>query len=99
MAIKRHACANHPDRDALGVCVETRVPLCSECATVHEGVLLSRKALEDRRLARTQAAKGGGSRWLLAVLLALPLFAGMWLFLKVNIEGVIHLLSPTGAAP
>lgn len=97
LALKRQACANHPDRDALGVCVATRQPLCSECATLHEGVLHSRQALEDLRQARTQAAAGDGVmlRWLLAAALALPMLAGMWLFFKWNLEGVIHLLQYT----
>ena len=93
MAIKRQACANHPDRDALGVCVVTRQPLCSECATLHEGVLHSRQALEAMRDERLRAAGGGaGARWLLVALLATPMLWGMWLFFKWNLEGLIQLL-------
>lgn len=97
MALKRQACANHPDRDALGVCVVTRQPLCSECATLHEGVLHSRQALEAMREARAKAASGNGAaaRWLLAALLALPMLLGLWAFFKWNLEAVIHLLKYT----
>jgi hypothetical protein len=100
MAIKRHACANHPDRDALGVCVVTRQPMCSECATLHEGVLHSRQALEAMRAARAKAQVGNSAALrLTALLLALPMSLGMWWFFKLNIDGLIHLLKYTPNPP
>lgn len=32
------ACANHPQREALGVCVRCRKRICSECVTRVEGI-------------------------------------------------------------
>jgi len=33
-----YRCANHPERDAIGICVKCRKYVCSECATKIEGV-------------------------------------------------------------
>ena len=33
MAIEKRMCAFHPGRLAIGVCVETKVPICGECST------------------------------------------------------------------
>ena len=38
MAIEKRMCAFHPDRLAIGICVETKVPICGECSTRYEGV-------------------------------------------------------------
>jgi hypothetical protein len=34
----RPQCANHPDREALGICVVCRRPICAECSTPIEGI-------------------------------------------------------------
>lgn len=32
------ACRNHPDREAIGICVECRARICSECVTKVDGI-------------------------------------------------------------
>lgn len=32
------ACVNHPDREAIGICVECRARICSECVTKVDGI-------------------------------------------------------------
>jgi hypothetical protein len=32
------ACVNHPEREAIGVCVRCRTRVCSECVTKVEGI-------------------------------------------------------------
>jgi len=34
----RPQCAQHPDREAIGVCVVCRRPICAECSTPIEGI-------------------------------------------------------------
>ncbi len=34
----RPLCAQHPDREALGICVMCRRPVCAECSTPIEGI-------------------------------------------------------------
>ena len=84
-------CHWHPDRRAVGRCVELQVPMCRECSTVYRGVNLSVEGLK-RRQARQQeaadaAAKAGAGRtlrlgWatarLLAALVALLVVERLW---------------------
>lgn len=44
MAISR-TCSKHPDRMAIGVCVVTRQPICSECSTRYQGINYSAEGL------------------------------------------------------
>lgn len=32
------ACRNHPEREAIGICVECRTRICSECVTKVDGI-------------------------------------------------------------
>ena len=67
MAIERRNCINHPERLALGVCVETGNPVCGECSTRYNGVNYSREGLEImHRRRREELARSSGVR--------LPLF-------------------------
>jgi hypothetical protein len=34
----RPQCAQHPDREAIGICVVCRRPICAECSTPIEGI-------------------------------------------------------------
>lgn len=62
MAIEKRMCAFHADRLAIGVCVETKMPICGECSTRYEGVNYSKEGL--RRLqARRAPKKKTGDGW------------------------------------
>lgn len=58
--MERRNCAHHPDRLAIGVCVETGIPICGECSTRYNGVNYSREGLailHKRMQAQAAAAK------------------------------------------
>ena len=38
MTLQIAACPNHPQREAIGICVRCRRRVCSECATKVEGI-------------------------------------------------------------
>ena len=38
MSASAAACRNHPDREAIGICVECRTRVCSECVTKVDGI-------------------------------------------------------------
>ncbi len=92
MAIKRDYCMNHPDRPAIGRCVVTHAPICTECSTQYDGVNYSREGLEIMRRKR-RASQGGHwltrHLWLLLLSLLTPLAAlemggcVYWLFLSL----------------
>lgn len=62
MAIERRYCRNHPDRIAIGVCVETGKPICGECSTRYNGVNYSREGLEIMLHRRREALLRRGVR-------------------------------------
>lgn len=45
MAVTKKNCINHPERDAIGICIITRKPICGECSTRYEGVNYSKEGL------------------------------------------------------
>ena len=69
-------CHWHPGRRAIGVCVETRQPMCNECSTRYDGVNYSKAGLAqmlERLRATERRSAGGRGRWItLLSLLALP---------------------------
>ena len=78
-------CANHPQRAAIGVCVITQMPICSECSTRYEGVNYSKEGLRilrERRAAgtKTGAGVGGVLAWLFAPV-------GIWLMYLSYAQG------------
>jgi|GEM_PF-7126872 hypothetical protein len=78
MAIKRDFCINHPDRLAIGRCVVTHHPICTECSTQYDGVNYSREGLEIMRRSRNAAPQGVWLRkylWLVTFTLLSPLVA------------------------
>lgn len=87
------ACRNHPDREAIGICVECRSRVCSECVTKVDGInycVSCLAALADRGALQQRAEKRPTSRWL-AHLAALALL-GMatlltWGLLEVALPG------------
>ncbi len=76
MAIKRDYCVNHPDRLAMGRCVITHRPICSECSTQYEGVNYSLEGLKKLH-GGDAAGKAPGwlrrNRWLAIASIAAPL--------------------------
>ena len=61
------ACRNHPAREAIGICVECRSRICSECVTKVDGInycvdCLSK--LADRGARREQVERAPTPRWL-----------------------------------
>ena len=72
MALERRYCVNHPERMAIGVCVETGKPVCGECSTRYNGVNYSREGLEImHRRRREELARVGGAGWISLVLAGL----------------------------
>ena len=99
MGIRRH-CDNHPDRAAIGVCVETGRAICAECSTRYEGVNYSREGLEalQRRRAAEQRAGGWGLRLLSAVAVAcVPLFGFfLYAFLHIALQLLVDIVQSGG---
>jgi hypothetical protein len=61
------ACRNHPEREAIGICVECRARICSECVTKVDGInhcVACYAALADRGAERERAADRPTPRWL-----------------------------------
>ena len=61
---KSRRCANHPDRDGVGVCVRCRSVICVECCTKIEGInyctrCLQRAAQQQRRPESRPISAGG----------------------------------------
>jgi len=55
MSLGSGRCYEHPDRPGLGICVECRRVICSECTTQFEGINRCASCL-NKRLAATRAA-------------------------------------------
>lgn len=58
-------CQNHPSREAIGVCVECRVRICSECVTKVDGInhcVACYAKVADRGAVRRQAKKAPSGR-------------------------------------
>lgn len=85
MAVEQRFCVNHPERVAIGVCVETKKPICGECSTRYNGVNYSREGLEILRRRRSREAEksGGQVGYLPFLLIALVMSAVMFLFYYV----------------
>lgn len=62
MTVERRYCVNHPERVAIGVCVETKKPICGECSTRYNGVNYSREGLEILRQRRMRERGSGGDQ-------------------------------------
>jgi hypothetical protein len=87
------SCRNHPEREALGICVECRTRVCAECVTKVEGInycvacLAKLAAAGDKREATVAAVTSPGLAWLSAS--ALFLFAALlaWGLVEVAMPG------------
>jgi hypothetical protein len=61
------ACRNHPEREAIGICVECRLRVCSECVTKVDGInycVSCLAALAQRGAYRAAAERKPTARWL-----------------------------------
>jgi len=61
------ACKNHPSREAIGICVECRARVCSECVTKVDGInycVACLTALADRGARKASAERRAQPRWL-----------------------------------
>lgn len=61
------ACQNHPKREAIGICIECRAQICSECVTKVDGInyCVACYAAIAERGARTKAgARAPTPEWL-----------------------------------
>ncbi|HKJ93355.1 MAG TPA: B-box zinc finger protein [Longimicrobiales bacterium] len=87
------SCQNHPQREAIGICVQCRVRICSECTTKVEGInycvsCLAGLAVEGgRRASRSQADRGTATPYLEAAGWAAVLALCLWLTLEVLLPG------------
>jgi hypothetical protein len=86
------SCKNHPDREAIGICVQCRTRVCSECVTKVDGInycvsCLAKLAGEGKRADResSQASEG----WI-AVMAA----GGLILLLVLLMWGMVEATFP-----
>jgi hypothetical protein len=73
------ACQNHLDREAIGICVECRARICSECVTKVDGInycVSCYSRIADRGARRANAEAEATPRWIATLAaVALVLFA------------------------
>jgi hypothetical protein len=86
------SCENHPAREAIGVCVQCRTRVCSECSTKVDGInycvrCLSGLAAQGGRTLGVRRAQTRGAAWLAASAYFGLLSAGTWLLLQVMLPG------------
>ena len=75
------ACLNHPDREAIGICVECRARVCSECVTKVDGInhcVACYARLAEQGAARRRESARVTPTWR-AALSAAALLAVVWL--------------------
>jgi hypothetical protein len=95
MSAHAAACRNHPEREALGVCVACRARVCAECVTKVDGVnhcaacLAARAAADTPVRARAGGPARGGSRgaWVSALLLLGFATLLVWGLVEVALPG------------
>ena len=81
MALGSGRCHYHPERAGLGICVECRNVICTECTTQFEGINRCAQCLGERLAkARTLADRKDWSvgSLLLAVIAVAVLFGGFY---------------------
>ena len=85
-------CENHQQREAIGVCVQCRRRVCSECSTKVEGInycvaCLSGLAREGGRKVGARVRGSAGAAYAAAAGYLILLSAGMWALLYVLLPG------------
>lgn len=86
------ACQNHQQREAIGVCVQCRRRVCSECSTKVEGInycvsCLSGLAREGGRKVGGRVAQSKRAAYVSAGMYLAALTAATWLLLQVFLPG------------
>jgi hypothetical protein len=92
MSVSVAVCENHQQREAIGVCVQCRRRVCSECSTKVEGInycvaCLSGLAREGGRKVGARAQGSAGAAYATAAAYLVLLAAGMWALLQVLLPG------------
>jgi hypothetical protein len=88
------ACPNHPKREAIGICVECRRRVCSECATKVDGINYCVGCLG--RLAKSQAPGAAAQRPQLGAYVS----AGAYFVLLTGLVWLLmQIMLPPGARP
>jgi hypothetical protein len=91
--ITQRFCINHSQRPAIGICVMTRVPICSECSTRYEGVNYSKEGLALLRREREAAPKRRRRLLLVLAWIASPVMLYLvYLSYWIAAEAIINLL-------
>ena len=84
------ACANHPEREAIGICVRCRIRVCSECSTKVDGInycvsCLAGLAVSSHAAARREGEPSSGNAYVSAGVYFVVLSALIWMFLQVTL--------------
>jgi hypothetical protein len=87
------ACRNHPTREAIGICVECRSRICTECVTKVDGInycvtclgVLAERGARKASIAPSTSAPGVASMWAAAFVLFTTLLT--WGLLAVALPG------------
>ncbi len=89
MALGSGRCHYHPERAGLGICVECRNVICTECTTQFEGINRCARCLEQKL--RSSRSLRDRKEWsfgnVLLALLSVLVVAGMVRLLAVAIAG------------
>jgi hypothetical protein len=85
-------CENHPQREAIGVCVQCRTRVCSECSTKVEGInycvrCLAGLAREGGRTIGQRGQASPRSAYAAATAYFVLLSCATWLLLTVLLPG------------
>ncbi len=87
------ACQNHPERNAIGVCVECRARVCGECVTKVDGInycVSCLAVLAERGARARKAERRPTSPWVARALASLLIGAATlltWVLLEVALPG------------
>jgi hypothetical protein len=86
------ACANHAEREAIGICVQCRTRVCSECATKVEGInycvsCLAGLAVDGGRQAEPRVVGSLRAGYVSATAYLVTLWALVWGFLEIVLPG------------
>jgi hypothetical protein len=92
MNVSVAVCENHQQREAIGVCVQCRRRVCSECSTKVEGInycvaCLSGLAREGGRQVGARVQGSPGAAYATAGAYLVLLTAAMWALLQVVLPG------------
>lgn len=86
------ACENHAQREAIGICVQCRRRVCSECSTKVEGInycvtCLAGLARDGGRAVGVGRRQRAGAAYAVAAGYGLLLTSGTWLLLEFLLPG------------